>query len=158
MSPANPVESGIAPTQTCSQCPLRKGTAPPTHDNHWPYPSSRNVHIFAAATVDMQTEVVVHIIVKALVELVNAVAWCEGESATLEEGTGRPMHSAFTQEQTVSITDSQPGAHYIYSSPLCYNRLDGKFPRAECFRMRLVSIPWECHRVERPARGVIRAT
>ena len=67
------------------------------------------LHIFAAATVDMQTEVVVHIIVKALVELVHAVAGCEGVSTTLEEGTcGRPMHCAFTQEQTVSITDSGP--------------------------------------------------
>ena len=99
MSPTNPGESEIAPTQTCSHCSLRKRTAPPTHNNHWPYPSSRNVHIFAAATVDMQTEVAVHIIVKALVELVHAVAGCERVSTTLEEGTGgRPMHCAFTHE------------------------------------------------------------
>ena len=76
---------------------LRKGATPPTHDHDRPYQPCRNVHIFAAATVAVQTEGIINIIVKTPMQLINAIALRKAEGTARDNRTlRRPVYRSIT--------------------------------------------------------------
>ena len=80
--------------------PLRKETAPSAHHHDRPNTPCADIDVFAAATLNMQTIVVMDIIVKAPVELINTIARSKCGWVTRHKRTStRQMHYASSKEQ-----------------------------------------------------------
>ena len=73
-------------TRRCIPRALRERAAPPTHDYNRPYPSHGDIHIFTTATVGVQAEIVVNIVVKASVQFVCAITGREAKGTPVMRG------------------------------------------------------------------------